>query len=424
MNAAATAEVTRDWKAVDQRLRELAAQQAALDFDIGRCLLQAERLNVHAELGYASHSEYAERLFGYSPRHTRERVRVAVALEGLPDIAAALDAGELSWSAVREVTRVAHVSTEREWLDAIGGKTVRDVEKMVAGLQPGQRPTDAPDPRLVRHVLRLELASTVLAGFREVASLLRRELGTDLSDEDVLAEACNRVLLGRTDEGRAPYQVALTRCESCSRVWRETGGEAIEVSAEEAEQACCDGQHIGSVVTPVDAGEEAPQPDRARQNITPKTRRKILRRDGGCRVPGCRNHLWLHLHHLQLVSEGGRNDPTRLITLCGTHHRHVHDGRIYITGDIETDARFFHADGTSYGEPPSPLGVERMRDAFSALRNPPVGPSRWRLRRDDQPPLGWGETESKQALAGIAAHVGRGATVPEIVREALRSRMS
>ena len=45
--------------------------------------------------------EYLERRMGYGPQVAAERLRVADALEGLPALEAALDAGELSYSAPR-----------------------------------------------------------------------------------------------------------------------------------------------------------------------------------------------------------------------------------------------------------------------------------------------------------------------------------
>jgi hypothetical protein len=65
-------------------------------------------------LGFGSFGEYIERLFGYQPRSTQEKLRVAEALEGLPALERALRDGELNWSAVRELTRVAVRETERE----------------------------------------------------------------------------------------------------------------------------------------------------------------------------------------------------------------------------------------------------------------------------------------------------------------------
>ena len=58
-------------------------------------------------LGFGTFAEYVERLLGYRPRWTSERLRVAEALELLPELDQALRDGAVSWSAVRELTRVA-----------------------------------------------------------------------------------------------------------------------------------------------------------------------------------------------------------------------------------------------------------------------------------------------------------------------------
>ena len=81
-----------------------------------------------------------ERTFGYAPRIAHERLRVAQALDGLPDLRARLAEGQLNWSAVRELTRVAVPETEADWIEAADGQTVRDVERMVRGRVPGDRP--------------------------------------------------------------------------------------------------------------------------------------------------------------------------------------------------------------------------------------------------------------------------------------------
>jgi 5-methylcytosine-specific restriction endonuclease McrA len=57
---------------------------------------------------------------------------------------------------------------------------------------------------------------------------------------------------------------------------------------------------------------------RATQTIPPALRRAVLQRDHGCcRVPGCKNTLYLDLHHIQLRSAGGRHVIENLISICG-----------------------------------------------------------------------------------------------------------
>ena len=59
-------------------------------------------------------------------------------------------------------------------------------------------------------------------------------------------------------------------------------------------------------------------------------------RDGGCRFPGCTHDRWLHAHHIRHWANGGATDSENLVTLCGFHHRLVHDGRL---GDSKTTSR-------------------------------------------------------------------------------------
>src|SRR3954466_12147630 len=91
-----------EWVVAHAALSRLAQERAAADAQEGRWLLAALRSAVHVHLGFGSFGEYVERLFGYKPRTTQEKLRVAEALEGLPVLERALTEGELSWSAVRE----------------------------------------------------------------------------------------------------------------------------------------------------------------------------------------------------------------------------------------------------------------------------------------------------------------------------------
>jgi len=71
------------WLQAHEALVRLAASRAGLDFEEGQQLRTALRAQAHVPLGYGSFVEYVERLFGYSPRLTYEKLRVAEALEQL-----------------------------------------------------------------------------------------------------------------------------------------------------------------------------------------------------------------------------------------------------------------------------------------------------------------------------------------------------
>ena len=238
-----------DWKKVDAQLRKLARQSAEQDWEIGRALLLARQTRAHERLGYASLFEYVERLFDYSPRVTAERLRVADAVRDLPALDGALRAGDRTWSAVREMTRVAVIETEREWLDFSAGRTVRELEQAVRGLRQGDRPGDAPDPHLVRKIIRMEVSPEGWGLFKDAMARLRREVDGALSEEDTFMELCRRALGAAADPGAAPYQVALTVCEHCGRTWQDAGGETLELPPEVGERAACDAQRLSGVHT-------------------------------------------------------------------------------------------------------------------------------------------------------------------------------
>src|SRR5262249_6627348 len=145
--------------------------------DEGRVILASYRSHAWAMLGYASFSEYIDHFLGHSPRQTHERLRVAEALERLPLLAHALESGELCWSVVREVSRVATSQTEREWIELARGKRAGVVEKLVSGHRRGDRPNDPPSEDARKYVLRFEVAAETKALFREALEKIRRDAG-------------------------------------------------------------------------------------------------------------------------------------------------------------------------------------------------------------------------------------------------------
>jgi hypothetical protein len=86
-------------------------------------------------------------------------------------------------------------------------------------------------------------------------------------------------------------------------------------------------------------------------------------------VPGCQNAAYLDLHHLRPRAEGGPNTAANLIPLCGAHHRGVHTGALVIEGHSAESLRFYHADGTPYGQPADPQVLDVQAKVFSGLRN-------------------------------------------------------
>jgi hypothetical protein len=386
---------TPQWQRAHEELLALAEKRAGLDADEGRWLLEALRVGAHVRLGYGGFPEYVERLFGYSPRFTQERLRVAEALEELPDLYAALANGALSWSVVRELTRVATSKTESEWLSAAQGRTARDVERLVSGHKPGNRPTDACDPAAKRHFLKFEVSAETLATVRDALAKLRRDAGGSLDDDAALLLMARHILGGPKDEGRASYQVYLNVCERCGAGQQLGSGELVDVSPEVIETANCDAQHVRAIL-----GEKSTP---ATQTIPPAVRREVFRRDAKrCVVPGCRHAAFIDVHHIDLREDGGSHEPDNLVCLCGAHHLALHRGQLSIQGKVSTGLTFRHADGTIYGGAPKPREADVRSKVFSALRN-----------------MGYRESEARLGIERAAAHMGASADAATLLKQAL-----
>jgi hypothetical protein len=317
-----------DWRTVDRALRSIRRRRAALDAEEARWLREAEELQIWRPLGMVSMLDYLERVLGYAPRTAQDRLRVARALGDLPRLTAALTAGELPFSAVRELTRVATPATEVSWVAAAQDKTLRQIEELVADHRPGDRPDDPPAPEARTHVVRFELSAETFALLRQARTVLDDEHGTNLPDDAFVAALCGGALDGaHGDEptGRAKFQIAVTVCGRCRQGWQEGAGARVAIDAVAVERALCDAQHIGSI--------DGDGPERAHQDIPPSVARFVWRRDGGrCRVDGCRSSRGLELHHLIHRADGGSHDASNIVLVCSACHLAHHRGALMISG--------------------------------------------------------------------------------------------
>jgi hypothetical protein len=314
-----------DWRVIDRALRSIAERRCALDAEEAKWLREAEAVKIWKQLGMVSALDYCERVLGYAPRAAHDRLRVARALGELPEMNEVLASGELAFTAVRELTRVATAETEHEWIERATGKNVRQVEDLVAGHKRGDRPDDPKDPALKKHVVVLELDGVAFAEWREARTLLEEEHGGYLDDAAFVKMLAAHVFEEVEPSGKARCQLAVTVCESCKQGWQDGGGIRVPISAAAVARAECDATRIGSL--DVDA------PERAQQDIPPATVRLVWHRDGGrCRTPGCRSAHGLEIHHIVHREHGGGHELWNLVLLCSACHHAHHDGLLEIRG--------------------------------------------------------------------------------------------
>ena len=332
-----------EWQKIDRRLRSYHAKRSALDAAEAFDLVRAEELKLHISFGCATFLEYMERHLGHTPHVARERRRVARALVELPQTTLALSTGALSYSHVRELTRVAMAETEDAWLAAIKDRNATEVQALVSGHARGDLPDDPRRQDLRKRTVSLELPPDVFALWRETRKLLADERSGagcgrvdntgrdtadgdhDITDADLMEALCRRFLDPGTGETKPAHQIAYTQCGDCKRATQNGAGRELDVAAYVMERAACDADLLGSL-------EEA-VPARVRTEIPARTRKHVFARDRHrCAVPGCRASRNLEVHHIVAIVCGGTHALSNLILLCGGHHAALHAGRLRISG--------------------------------------------------------------------------------------------
>ncbi len=130
------------------------------------------------------------------------------------------------------------------------------------------------------------------------------------------------------------------------------------LSAEAARRLACDARVQTVVEGP---GGFAVGIGRAARTVPPWLARGVRHRDQGCRFPGCERTCWVHLHHLVHWADGGATDLENLVTLCGHHHRLVHEGGWRVAGHPDRQLTFLRPDGRTFRPGPEPLRSEVRR---------------------------------------------------------------
>jgi hypothetical protein len=432
--ACAESTTTSNHHEIDRRLRQLAKQQAGLDAETAQWLRRAEQANSWRALGYVHALEYLEEVFGYSPRTAQERLRVAKELGDLPELEAELATGNMPYSIIRELTRVATPATEAIWIEKARGRNYRQVEQMLAGRKKGDEPTDEPDPTLIEHDVRWKLDAATRALLRETRRRIEDELGHALDDATFVDLLCRRAI----DEVRSPaheqaegsrgdarpvprpsVMIHLTTCRHCNTTVQHGAGVQFALTKEQAERAACD-----AIIVDDETDE------RAASNIPPKMRRLIFERDQyRCRFPGCRSTRNLDIHHFKHRAHGGGHNSGNLGTLCGGHHKLDHDGVITIIGDGDGVLVFTRNGVEIRGEDVRMLSGSVPRAGHAPIREPSNdngGASRYRqverntLAQTALRQAGYKSSIATRAVERATVCVPSDAPLEVLLREAFR----
>lgn len=305
----------------------------------------------------------------------REHVRIASALGSFPVISAAFGSGELSFSKVRAITRVATPAIESSLVDLAKYSTADQLRRIISGYRkygPGSESESEQAERLyndrsftwywddegflVIHG-RLPAEDAVLllnalgAYGNEVpsasASPDKASRVTSRSNADALVEISRRSLTSQ--HSATPGAAEIVISADVSIFDPSADDDSIELSrvangprlAPETIRRLACNSPLRALLQ--DGGEPLSIGRRSRK-FPVGMRRAIQARDGGCVWPGCNAYRYVDIHHIQWWSLGGETSTENGVSLCRSHHRAVHEGG-YCVERAETgrNAFVFHS---------------------------------------------------------------------------------
>ncbi|MBW2527805.1 MAG: hypothetical protein JRI23_26730, partial [Deltaproteobacteria bacterium] len=257
---------------------------------------------------YADLHHYARERLGFGVKATRERVRIGKALRALPSIERAFVRGRLSYSRVREVTRVAVPDTEAQWLETAERLTMRELERKVAQVVGPKDAAPSPadvtwtTPDLVELSVRLPAETWAL--LKRAMEGARQQAERSISDAEAI-EAVAREALAQlaqadsTDLGDPRKAVVLYQCTDCGQTELETNAGAVPLPEHAAER-------LGAGAKRIDLSTEGRCEACVGGAMPAAVRRAVLARDRAkCRICGRRRYV--DVHHFHPQSEGGEH---------------------------------------------------------------------------------------------------------------------
>ena len=319
-----------------------------------------------ARIGFCSCAHWLNFKCGIGMNAAREKVRVANALAKLPKMDERFSKGELSYSKVRAMTRIADESNEDYLLMIAKHGTAHHVEKLVSKYRTAKRAQDAPvaneqhRDRELSHYYDHDGCLIIKARLPAeqgalIVKALEMAMDKDFRESDVTAGTPEPIAARHADALADIAETYMNNSESSGStadryqvVVHVVGaphgrdcappsginGTALplddpyiddgpHVTAETSRRIGCDCSVVG--IKEGKNGEPLSIGRRSR-SIPPPMRRALGIRDGGCRFPGCTNTRFVDGHHIRHWADGGETSLDNLVLLCRHHHHLVHEG--------------------------------------------------------------------------------------------------
>jgi hypothetical protein len=355
---------------LEQEILTLAGQLNATEYHLLKRLDAFDGCGGWHGDGIKSFSHWLNWKIGMGSVMAREKLRVAKALRDLPLTDAAFEKGELSYTKVRAITRIATPANESFLLQIAEYGTARQLEHLVRKFRSlKQQELDTAletsghqipacdwfedDHEMVTFKIKLpsEDALNVINAINRIADQLYEPERAPETEKNVSAETFLEHLFENEEKP--------TRSECQARAFaliaeQTMSGNELLLHLQ-ANPAHLDHKINGGPVAYTD-DDNSISPKMLRRmtcdckvttayednngnilDIGRKSRlipnklgRVIKQRDQGCRFPGCCQTKWTDIHHIQHWIDGGETNLDNLVTLCRRHHTQLHQGKYQI----------------------------------------------------------------------------------------------
>jgi 5-methylcytosine-specific restriction endonuclease McrA len=348
---------------LDRNILTLCTRINAATYELLVLIREFEERGGHFKWGLENCAEWLAWRCDLSKTTALEKVRVARALKTLPLISASFSTGELSYSKVRELTRIANESNEEDLVAFALRHTTTHVAGRCRELRMGDTASIGVAERaFANRSLRVrrdtdrgmmtvtvdlpleagELVDKALAKARDDECLQMPDL-VDASwstrQADAFVTMVKEYLGGNASDGSAENYLVTIHVDQ-SALAGDVGRSTLPI--ESVKRLCCDSQ---AVVLAEDNGQPLSIGRKSRIVPTAMQRAVRARDDDTCTFPGCSNHRFLHCHHVEHWSNGGDTSLDNLMLLCTKHHGLVHEGGFRIEKDFQDNWVFYRPDG-------------------------------------------------------------------------------
>jgi hypothetical protein len=407
--------------ALEREITDLCAQINAASFRLLQLISELDDQAPWGAWGLQSCAHWLNWRCGISLNAAREKVRVAHALKVLPTISSAFESGQLSFSKVRALTRIADDANEAELLELAFHATAAQVEKLVrayrhvgrlaerenAMAQHAARELnyyfDEDGSLVIRARLPAEEGAVVLQALNAAMDAQHAGENDDTANDvtAVTSESENRFAQRRADALTTMAETALryghgSEPQSSAERYQVVVHVTAETLAADEDGRCeldsgqrlapdtarriaCDASLLritdDAAGNPLDIGRKT-------RAVPPAMQRALRSRDHGCSFPGCTHDRFVDAHHIRHWANGGKTSLDNLVLLCRRHHRLVHEGGFGVERIAEGAIQFTRPDGRVIAEHPrlpNVRAIDGLRNSIPAARGHPIDAADWTI---------------------------------------------